>query len=125
MFYGFTESESFADPTILNQYVHHKVVVEKRENGKGFWHIFILSVNDSDIEKVVHEISIHLKPDWNAVFFNDSTVYCVFANKVFTLDRKKTWSLTDYEEVKQYAKTADVGDLDMNNVFAHYDKLLS
>lgn len=124
MFYGCTESESFYDPTILNNYQHYKIVVEKRGDGKGFWHIFILKVEDEHITKTTQDISTALKPDWNAIFFNEETVYCLFKDKVFTLKRQKIWQLSDYKEVKEYAKRRDVGDLDMNDVFAHYDSLL-
>ncbi|MBP9718878.1 MAG: hypothetical protein KBD46_00220 [Candidatus Levybacteria bacterium] len=124
MFYGFTESESFEDPTILNNYTHHKVIVEKRADGMGFWHIFILKIKDEQIDDVVEMISKNLKPDWNAMFYNKNILYAVFKGKIFTLQMKNNWNLKDYEEVKKYAKNADVGDLDMNEVFAHYNQLL-
>jgi hypothetical protein len=125
MFYGFTESESFADPTILNQFKQHKVVIEDRGGGKGYWHIVILSIDDSNIENAVDIVSKNLKPDWNAMFYNQDTLYAVFKDKIFKLKMKVTWQLSDYEEVKKYAKDCDVGDLDMNEVFDHYKKLLS
>lgn len=125
MYYGFTESESFADPTLLNRYKLHKVVVEKRTDGKGFWHIFILHIEDKDIKKVIDDISKSLKNDWNAIFFNTDTVYALFKDKIFKLKRKAIWSLPDYQEVKKHAKDCDVGALDMNEVFKHYEKLLS
>lgn len=125
MFYGFTESESFEDPTILNNFTHHKVVIEKLADGKGFWHIFILEISDEQIHDVVKLISNNLKPDWNAMFYNDKTLYAVFRKKIFRLPMKEHWDLKDYEEVKQYAKDADVGDLDLNEVFAHYHLLLT
>lgn len=125
MYYGFTESESFQDPTILNRYKLHKVVIEKRPDGKGFWHIFILQIEDKDITKTVSDIAKALKPDWNATFYNSEIVYSVFKNKVFTLKKKRIWELSDYLEVKEYAKDVEVGDLDMNDVFKHYEKLLS
>ena len=124
MFYGFTESESFADPTLLNNYPHHKVVIENRGDGRGFWHIVILEIKDEDVEFVIQEISKALKGDWNAMFYNEHTLYAVFKDKIFTLNRKKIWNLSDYSEVKQYAKDVDVGDLDMNKCFIHYEKLL-
>lgn len=125
MYYGFTESESFYDPTILNTYPHHKVVIEKRDDGKGYWHIFVLAIEAKNIEKTVANISAALKPDWNAIFFNEKTVYCLFKDKIFTLRRQISWALSDYQEVKQYAVQADVGNLDMNEVFKHYESLLS
>ena len=125
MYYGFTESESFQNQTLLNRYRHHKVVVEQRADGKGYWNIFILNIEDKDIKKVIGLISRSLKPDWNAIFFNADIVYALFKDKVFKLKRKKIWRLPDYEEVKKYAKDCDVGDLDMNEVFRHYKKLLA
>lgn len=125
MYYGFTESESFQDPTILNRYKLHKVVIEKRGDGKGFWHIFILQIEDKDITKTASDISKALKSDWNATFYNAEIVYSVFKDKVFTLKKKRIWELSDYLEVKKYAKDVDVGDLDMNKVFRHYEKLLA
>jgi len=124
MFFGFTESESFADPTILNNYSHHKVVIEKRADGKGFWHIVILQIGKEQIDGVVKTISNCLKADWNAMFYNEHILYAVFKDRIFTLPMKSTWDLTDYEEVKKYAKDANVGDLDMNETFAHYNELL-
>jgi hypothetical protein len=124
MFYGFTESESFDDPTILNIYNHHKVVIEKRADGKGFWHIMILKIEDANIETVVNEISHALKSDWNAMFYNENTLYAVFKDKVFTLPMKKIWHADDYTKVKQYAIECNVGNLDMNEVFVHYHQLL-
>ncbi|SRR3989339_1208485 len=124
MFYGFTESESFDDPTILNQFKHYKVVIEKRGDGKGYWHIIILSIDNQDIENVVRKISIALKPDWNAMFYDKDYLYSVFKDKVFKLKMKNNWQLSDYEEVRKHAKEVDVGDLDLNEVFAHYKKLL-
>lgn len=124
MYFGFTESESFTDPTILNKYRHYNVVVEKRGDGKGYWHIFILDIDDEHISQTIMDISSALKSDWNAIFFNDTSVYCLFKDKVFTLNKKENWNLSDYEEVKEYAKKCDVGDLDMNEVFNHYKHLL-
>jgi hypothetical protein len=124
MFYGFTESESFADPTILNKYLHHKVVIEKRGDGKGFWHIVILSIADSDIKVVTDAISHAIKPDWNAMFYNKTTLYAVFKDKIFSLPMKKVWQAGDYDWVRKYAKEKNVGDLDMNEVFRHYQLLL-
>lgn len=124
MYYGFTESESFFDPTILNNYKHHKVVIEKRGDGKGFWHIVILVILEVDIQNAVATISKALKPDWNAMFYNETTLYAVFKDKIFTLLRKEKWEAVDYEEVKKYAKDVDVGDLDMNECFKHYEMLL-
>lgn len=126
MFYGFTESESFDDPTILNTYPHHKVVIERRPDGKGYWHIFILRIDDESlIEKTVKQISASLKPDWNAVFYNEHKVYCIFKNKIFIIPRKKTWSESDYAEVKTHALAVDVGPLDLNDMFKHYNDLLA
>ncbi len=124
MFYGFTESESFADPTILNNYAHHKVVIEKRGDGKGFWHIFILSIQDKDIKKAVSDISKSIKSDWNAMFYDEDIVYAVFKDTIFSLKRKKIWEISDYLDVKKHAKDVDVGDLNMNECFEHYEKLL-
>lgn len=124
MFYGFVESESFDDPTLLNGYKLHKVIIERRSDGKGFWHIFILLIDNKDIKKVVKDISKALKADWNAMFFDTDTVYAVFKDKVFTLKRKVIWHLSDYFEVKKHAKDCNVGNLDMNNVFKHYQTLL-
>jgi hypothetical protein len=125
MCYGFTESESFLDPTILNQFKQHKVVIEKREGNKGFWHIVIILIKDKDISQAIGKISSALKPDWNAMFYNDKILYAVFKDKIFDLKMRDTWKLSDYEEVKKHAKACDVGDLDMNEVFKHYQKLLS
>ena len=124
MYYGFTESESFSDPTILNRYKQHNVVIERRPDGKGYWHIVILKVDDKLVSTVIKHISKSLKADWNAIFFNESTVYALFKDKIFTLKRKKIWHLADYAEVKRYARDVDVGILDMNEVFNHYKKLL-
>lgn len=124
MYYGITESESFIDPTILNLYKLHKVVIEKRGGGKGFWHIFILAIEDSQINKTVNHISQSLKSDWSAMFFNESKVFAVFKDVVFPLHYKDNWSLEDYAEVKQHSISVDVGDLDMNEAFKHYRKLL-
>ena len=124
MYYGFTESESFSDPTILNTYQLHKVIIERRSDGKGFWHIFILHIEDVDIEKVVTDVSKELKGDWNAMFFNSDMVHAVFKDKVFSLQRKTVWQPSDYLEIKNYAKACNVGDLDMNDVFKHYNNLL-
>ena len=124
MFLGFTESESFDDPTILNNYPHHKVIVEKRADGKGFWHIFILEINEGQIDDVVKTFSNCLKADWNAMFYNETIVYAIFKEKIFRLQMKKHWNINDYEDVRKYAKDAAVGDLDMNEVFAHYNQLL-
>lgn len=124
MFYGFTESESFDNPTILNKYKQHKLVIEKRGDNKGYWHIVILLIEDGDIDRVVHEISSAIKPDWNAMFYNDSVLYAIFKDKIFPLNMRKTWQLSDYEEVKKYALEVDVGNLDMNEVFEHYNKII-
>jgi hypothetical protein len=124
MYYGFTESESFFDPTILNGYKHHKVVIEKRGDGKGFWHIVILNIKDGDIKDTVDAISEALKPDWNAMFFNERILYAVFKDKIFKLEMKKKWKPSEYEEVKTYAKVTGVGDLEMNECFTHYTRLL-
>ncbi len=125
MYYGFTESESFDDPTVLNQYRLHKVVVEKRVDGKGFWHIFILHIEDRDIKKAIGDISQSLKKDWNAIFYNVDTVFALFKDKIFKLKRKAVWQHPDYQEVKKHAKDCNVGDLDMNEVFKHYERLLA
>ncbi len=125
MFFGFTESESFDDPTILNDYPHHKIIVEKRPGGKGFWHIFILEIHENQIEDAVKTISNSLKADWNAMFYNENTLYAVFREKIFKLQMRSYWAPEDYEEVKRYAKDANVCDLDMNEVFAHYRELLT
>jgi len=73
---------------------------------------------------VVNKISIALKPDWNAMFYDKDYLYSVFKDRVFKLKMKDNWQLSDYEEVKKHAKEIDVGDLDLNEVFAHYKKLL-
>jgi hypothetical protein len=124
MFYGFCESESFDDPSILNNYHQVKVVIEKRADGKGFWHIVILKVDDSNIKTVIETISYALKSDWNAMFYNETTLYAIFKDKVFSLPMKKIWHTDDYINVKQYAKECNVGNLDMNEVFSHYHQLL-
>lgn len=124
MYLGFTESESFHDPTILNNFPHYKVIVERRHDGKGFWHIFVLKISDTHIHETLETISKALKTDWNAMFYNENILYAVFKDKIFSLPMKKQWASQEYEEVRQYAKEHDVGDLDMNEVFAHYKNLL-
>lgn len=124
MYYGITESESFSDPTILNQFKLHKVVIEKRGEGKGYWHIFILEISETNIKQAVDIISKALKPDWSAMFFNDRNVFAVFKDVVFPLQYKDYWKVEDYAEVKKHSLSVDVGNLDMNEAFKHYRKLL-
>ncbi|HLL60909.1 MAG TPA: hypothetical protein VK338_04285 [Candidatus Nitrosocosmicus sp.] len=125
MFYGITESESFDNPTILNNFKHHKVIIEKREDGKGYWHIFILHIKNNEIQNTTKEISKSLKADWNAMFFNNEILYTVFKDKIFKLKREYPWRSKKYLEVRQYAKDCGVGDIDFNTAFDHYNRLLN
>lgn len=124
MFYGFAESESFEDPRLLNKFKHHKVVVERRSDGNGFWHIFILEISNEDIKRTLQMIATVIKADWNAIFFNEKIVYAVFKDKIFTLKREKNWQSPDYLQVIKYAKDHNVGDMNFNDVFDHYKRLL-
>ncbi len=128
MYYGILESESLNNPVILNNFATKKVIVESVPlSPHPYWHIFVVEVEDRDIEKITRDLSLVIQPSWFQIFWNNNTVYVVIQNKVFTLKREKNWSSKEYEEMRTYATQRGVNEeyLDFNQNFDEYEKIIT
>lgn len=128
MYYGILESESLNNPVILNNFKTRKVIVESVPLSKEpYWHIFMVEVEDREIEKLTNDLSLVIKPSWFQIFWNHHTVYVVIQNKVFKLRHEKNWSSPEYEEMRKYAMQRGVQDeyLDFNQNFTEYEKIIA
>jgi len=105
MFKGFVLSESLSNPTILNGYKHLYIKVEKHNDPKytKFWHLFKLSIPDSQVNKIAKMIAINIRDEWYAHFWNKEKVCIIFQNKIFWIPKEMPWVSKKYYEVVEYA----------------------
>lgn len=128
MYYGILESESLNNPVILNNFKTLKVIVESVPlSDNPYWHMFVVEIDDREVEKLTNDLSLVIKPSWFQIFWNNDTVYVVIQNKVFKLKQEKNWSSSEYEEMRKYAMQRGVQEeyLDFNQNFAEYEKIIA
>jgi hypothetical protein len=105
MYQGSILSESLADPTLLNNYAHIYVKVQKHPESieHPFWHMFKVSISDDEIDAATREYAAQLKSGWYAHFWSHDTVYVVLRERVFVMPRESTWQSKAYLKAKKYA----------------------
>lgn len=127
MFYGIVTSESLTNPVVLNELEQVKVMVDAVPTSETpYWHIFVVKVDDKNIDEAVQKVSMVVKQGWYIVFWNDKELRVIMQNKSFDLKREKDWSSPEYKEFQRYAASQGIAPeyLDFNVNFEEYEKLV-
>jgi hypothetical protein len=127
MYHAIITSESLTNPVVLNTFKTKKVIIESVPLSEvKYWHIFVIEIDDKEVEKRAEELSMVMNQGWFQILWNDSTVYVILQNKVFKLKREKNWSSPEYEDMRQYAMQRGIAEeyLDFNQNFPEYEKIV-
>ncbi len=126
MFYGMISSEGLENPLVLNSFNPSRVVIDyqPKSTGSSYWHRYLLQIEDEKIDSVVNQFRNLMKHGWYSIFWNDKTVYVVFKDKVFKLEKEKVWKSEEYKNVRRYGIEHGVQEeyLDFNERFKYYNK---
>lgn len=114
MYRGIIELEPLTNASIMREI---RVVEEREERhpeaNTKLWHIYKVKVPGSRMKPVAQKISRVIKPDWYSLFWDKSSVYAVFSNKIFILSRRQV-EAGDYSEAKKYGIRQGIQEEFMN-----------
>lgn len=107
---GFVLSESLSNPVVLNIYDKIDVKVEKHNdiNYPEFWHLFMLSISEEEIQKAVELVCRYLKSGWYAHFWNEEILFICLQNNLFRLERHLKNYEKELDKVKDFAETLGI-----------------
>ena len=128
MFYGYIESEALKDPLVLNAYKPIKVDIEFVPTSQNHPHVhaYYLEFEDHEVEDEAEKFASQILPEWYLLFWNESTVYAIFTNKVFKLSNEGEWKSERYKEAQQYVVDhgIDMVYMDFNKNFKRFKEVL-
>lgn len=120
-FYSIIDAASLRNPTILNDLNSVKVTVqhEPESSSNPYHFIFILRIDDDQIENIISKIQYEMMESWYAFFWSDSTLYIVFNSKKFQISLPDGWSSETYKAAQAFGKTQNIGEayLDFKKYF--------
>lgn len=102
VFVGTIVEESLQDNRFLNELEIISIRISGAENPADRWHLYKVRLHEDQISRLSRE----LRPEkWYAHFWDDETIYVVYPNKTFQLDRydKATW-----QEAIQYGQGLNI-----------------
>ncbi len=108
MYRGIVELESLINSSVLDnidlvkQHTEHHLEAKEK-----IWHVRKLEVPENTMSLLANSISKAIKPDWFALFWNETEVHIIFLRKIFTISRDAVQA-GDYDEIKEYAKNQGI-----------------
>ena len=123
MYFAVIDTESLADPRIINDFPIFKVVIEYEPNSEAnkYHHIFFIKIKSEEIDKKISKISQEMKNGWYAFFWDDQYLLIVYNNKTFKVTQKNP----DYSAAQNYGRLVGIqGEfLDFKTYFDRYKKI--
>jgi len=90
LYKGTIIEESLSDNRVLNDFKIIGFKISKDENPADRWHLYTVSVNNEDIER----LSEIIKPKWYMHFWKDRDIVAIFQGRKFefNFDDKSSWA---------------------------------
>jgi hypothetical protein len=128
MFYAIVDAASLVNPTVLNNYKCKKVTVQfEPESDTSKYHfIFLLEINDGEINEVIENIQKEMIAGWYTFFWSEKMLEIVFNAKHFQIDLPNGWQSEAYKAAQEFGKSQGIPDvyLDFETHFKPYHEMV-
>jgi hypothetical protein len=110
------DSSSLNDPTILNNYLVEKVVInfEPNSNESKYHHNFVLRIEDENLENFISTIQDEIKRGWYAFCWSEKDLYIIFDSKYFSIDLINGWESVQFLEAQNFGRSEGIEEEYLN-----------
>ena len=100
---GLLETESLKNPLLVNMLALKEMDIEYHPDSTSkYWHVCKVEIPAGQLEELSAQLSKEMKRGWYAVFWNNSKIAVIFAEKIFRIPKQDYHKSGEYRKMREY-----------------------